>query len=271
MQESPNPKIYMTYFPYGNIADAGISDKVKYITAFGQVLDGLAHLHARNIVHRDLKPDNFLVEEIPYFKVVIADFGLANVVTDTTPLTSFCGSLPYIAPEIFPTGGDGYGPPADIWSLGVIVLGWLYGLPAARGLPGPMLGHTRAWSSWSNNWTARLLRQLGRLRDNTMTSMLSQMICVDPSKRNSAAGTLDYGLNWGEFKRREADNLVISAQDEYNDEEDEEDAMEEGEEQREHGEHDENNEHAAAVSTATSSVKTCIIADPRGGGFMDRG
>jgi serine/threonine protein kinase len=35
----------------------------------------------------------------------------------------------YIAPEVFPFRETRYGPPADVWSLGVMVLDWLHGIP----------------------------------------------------------------------------------------------------------------------------------------------
>ena len=71
-------------------------------------------------MHRDLKPENFLIEFEPYFKIVITDFGLANVVIDNAWLKTFCGSLKYAAPEVFPGFSQGHGLLADVWSMGVI-------------------------------------------------------------------------------------------------------------------------------------------------------
>jgi serine/threonine protein kinase len=45
-----------------------------------QILDGLAHAHARDFIHRDIKESNLLVDatDRAHLKVKIADFGLAK-------------------------------------------------------------------------------------------------------------------------------------------------------------------------------------------------
>ncbi|KAF3768554.1 hypothetical protein M406DRAFT_32554, partial [Cryphonectria parasitica EP155] len=73
------------------------------------------------MAHRDLKSENFLVEMKPLFKVVIADFGIAKVATNSTSLQTFCGSLKYAASEVFSGYSSGYGIHVDIWSLGIII------------------------------------------------------------------------------------------------------------------------------------------------------
>lgn len=78
--------------------DADIVSENKYVTAWGQVLDGLSHLHTKKMVPRDLKPEN-LIEMNPLFLVIIADFGMVKIATDTVLLWALCGSLKYMAPE----------------------------------------------------------------------------------------------------------------------------------------------------------------------------
>lgn len=65
-RETPDPLIIMDYYEHGNIAEADVAYD-QYVTAFGQILDGLGHLHAKGVAHRDLKPENFLVEKSPFF------------------------------------------------------------------------------------------------------------------------------------------------------------------------------------------------------------
>lgn len=84
--------IIMDYYFTGNIVEAGVIDKNRYVSALGQILDSLSHLHAKGVAHCDLKPENFLVEKKPFFKVVITDFGLSKVVTNNTLLKTFCGT-----------------------------------------------------------------------------------------------------------------------------------------------------------------------------------
>lgn len=115
-RETPQPVIIMDYYRLGSVSKAEIGDEDSYISVLGQVLDGLKHLHAKGVVHRDLKPENLLLEKEPFFKIVISDFGLSNIATETTLLNTFCGTARYAAPEVFPFEGYGYGPSVDIWS-----------------------------------------------------------------------------------------------------------------------------------------------------------
>lgn len=120
-RETPEPIIIMDYYPLMSI-NSNPMDDAGYVSAFGQTLDGLVHLHANNVAHRNLKPKNLLVQREPCFKVVITNFGLAKVATSTAILTTFCGSLKYAAPKVFPGVNDGYEPKVNLWSLGVIFL-----------------------------------------------------------------------------------------------------------------------------------------------------
>lgn len=216
-QEAPEPVIIMAYYSIGNIVDAGITDEETYVSAFGQILDGLSHLHAKGVVHRDLKPENFLVEKKPFFRVVITDFGLAKVATSTTLLTTFCGTLMYLAPEVFPGLSDGHGPPVDIWSLGVITFKWLYGIPKTPTLPTPKKHEKKVrperWHQWINTWSEWLLVKLEDEDDNQVVEILLGMIEVQVRKRWHANRCLEQGFENGLFKRRTVDGLVVCAKD----------------------------------------------------------
>lgn len=47
------------------------------------------------------------------------DFGFA--VSSARPLKLTCGSLMYMAPELFDRGKDYWGCPCDIWACGVVL------------------------------------------------------------------------------------------------------------------------------------------------------
>ena len=73
--------------------------------------------HKSGVTHRDLKAENVFYTSDTHVK--IGDFGFSTPVTDAA-LTTFCGSPPYAAPELFQE--DSYlGPPVDIWAMGVML------------------------------------------------------------------------------------------------------------------------------------------------------
>ncbi|KAJ3331736.1 hypothetical protein HDU76_002351 [Blyttiomyces sp. JEL0837] len=82
-----------------------------------QILHAISYLHSNNIVHRDLKPENLLYRsEKDTSEIVIADFGVSNVVEEGEILKTLCGSPAYAAPEVIKRVG--HGKPADLWSVG---------------------------------------------------------------------------------------------------------------------------------------------------------
>lgn len=93
--------------------------QIKARSYFQQLLSGVEYLHQHGIVHRDLKLENILLSA-DKTRLVIADFGLSGFVLDDKPLTTYCGTPHYVAPELvlaIPYRGQ----PADMWALGVIL------------------------------------------------------------------------------------------------------------------------------------------------------
>lgn len=97
----------MEFVPCGDMArytkaNTAITEYNGQVMA-GQIGGALKYLHRKGITHRDIKPDNILiVSEVPVI-YKLSDFGLSKVVTsDETLLQTFCGTLLYCAPEIYP-------------------------------------------------------------------------------------------------------------------------------------------------------------------------
>ena len=105
--------------------------------------DALAHAHSQEVVHRDVKPSNVLVPAHPATPEQVAkltDFGVARVLGgDTLTRTGdVLGTAAYMAPE--QAVGREAGPPADLYSLSLVIYEALAGVNPLR-LPA---GHTPA-------------------------------------------------------------------------------------------------------------------------------
>lgn len=96
----------MEYVPGGELSTYLSShgkipeDMVRTIAR--QVLRALHYLHKRRITHRDIKPDNILIASLDPLRVKLSDFGLSKVTQEETFLKTFCGTLLYCAPEVYP-------------------------------------------------------------------------------------------------------------------------------------------------------------------------
>jgi len=112
-----------------------------------QVLDALAHAHARGLVHRDIKPANILLAELPDGKrqVKLADFGLARVyrasqISGLTHVGDLGGTPAYMPPEQI-TNYREVMPAADQYSTAAMLYhmltgNWVLDLPP---MPGGLL------------------------------------------------------------------------------------------------------------------------------------
>src|SRR5439155_9811598 len=100
---------------------AGELDDATAIEAAAQMLEGLAHAHARGIIHRDVKPSNVLLAQGDRVSVRLLDFGLARLpqAETLTAAGDVPGTLAYISPERL--GGDAATPAADVWAVGVLL------------------------------------------------------------------------------------------------------------------------------------------------------
>nr|CAD7415266.1 unnamed protein product [Timema poppensis] len=79
---------------------------------FQQIVAAVHYCHTRQIVHRDLKAENLLLDLDKDIK--LADFGFSNHFQPGQKMSTWCGSPPYAAPELF-EGREYDGPKTDIW------------------------------------------------------------------------------------------------------------------------------------------------------------
>jgi hypothetical protein len=139
-----------------------------------QVADTLAYVHANGVTHRDIKPANVLLDEQD--GALLADFGIALLV-DCTRVTlsgAVIGTAAYMAPE--QVRGELVGPPADVYSLGLVLLEALTG---RREYPGTSV----------ESACARLHRapDVPQNLPPGLTCILRRMIAIEPAERPSSA------------------------------------------------------------------------------------
>lgn len=183
-----------------------------------QIFDALTYLHERSITHRDIKPDNILIQSEQPFVVKLTDFGLSKVVKNNeTFLKTFCGTLLYCAPEVFP---DWHRQPAsrqrpkrrapgnkslhsysqlvDIWSYAAVLWFVMCGRPPFEGVTeGGGRGMFNKIMNTPLDTTP--LEQCG-ISDDAI-DLLQQMLHTDPATRPSELDCLRHPwLNGGTQK-----------------------------------------------------------------------
>ncbi|EKM56157.1 uncharacterized protein PHACADRAFT_209644 [Phanerochaete carnosa HHB-10118-sp] len=153
-----------------------------------ELVAAVHNLHASGVLHRDIKPENVLLS--PSGHVALADFGLAYTNWDDTAcpldrllLADCVGTPGYFAPEVLLAGGaHGYGWPADVWALGVVLLELHLGA-----------AHPLFWARSSADALRRMLTEdvpLARVADGALRDLLGHMLARSAQKRWSPAALM---------------------------------------------------------------------------------
>ncbi|EUC30941.1 hypothetical protein COCCADRAFT_102510 [Bipolaris zeicola 26-R-13] len=170
-----------------------------------QILNALSYLHRAKITHRDIKPDNILIADLDPFTVKLSDFGLSKVVKhEETFLKTFCGTLLYCAPEVFPDFNGqskgtkrrrgakvyhSYSSSVDIWSFGGVLWYALCGEPPFKGIA-DATGEAMYNNIMGTPLDPTPLRKAGV--SAACIDLLTQMLRTDPSERPTDRDCLNH-------------------------------------------------------------------------------
>ena len=125
-------------------SSGAVKDVNKLKTIVKMIIDGLMQMHSDyRIIHQDIKPDNIYFRDTQKAALILADFGISNVmdsagadgeeskvVANKTPL--------YAAPELTPAGDSVYvnvTSSIDYYALGITMLELWLGEKPFKGMP----------------------------------------------------------------------------------------------------------------------------------------
>jgi serine/threonine protein kinase len=159
--------------PLGNLEDE--HDRAHFspeecLVILHQSLLALTYLHGlpRPVVHRDIKLENILVKHRDpgrnprHLYIKLLDFGLSK----TGSLKTFCGSKTYLPPEVGDSGTP-YIKAVDIWSLGVVILRFVYSLLR----PGKGIGRC---------WCRKIVEVANDWDSEGLIDILQRMLVMEP-------------------------------------------------------------------------------------------
>ena len=170
-----------------------------------QMCQALEYIHARGITHRDIKPENILVHRERPLVVKLTDFGLSKMVqTDNeTFLKTFCGTLLYCAPEVYPDferlrndqpslrrkagRSSPYSSAVDIWSFGAVLHQLFVAQPPIKGVSS---GAQMLEAILRDEIDYRNLHRRGVSAQ--AIDLLKRMLTIDASERITAAECLQH-------------------------------------------------------------------------------
>ena len=150
-----------------------------------QLLDALAHSHARGVVHRDVKPGNLLIDRHRR-SVRLTDFGIAHLRKDSARRATG-GTPAYMAPEQFVGDWHDEGPWTDLYALGCLAWALVSGKP-----PFP-------YKDWAPAYHAHTRKSLPALRPSRaiprgFEDWLQHLLAKDPVARYRRAADAAWGL-----------------------------------------------------------------------------
>ena len=173
-----SPLLVMKYLPLENLRFQD-QQQINSVAVLQQCLKTLAYLHPSRIMHWDIKPANILVKSLQPFHIKLGDLEIA---TDNSTLLMCCRTKWYAAPEIWERSE--YTSAVDIWSLGVVIFQYAYGLPECRQKTNPL------------SWCRKIVKTVEDWDSDSLVDLLSiKMLKTDLQDRMSVSDCLKKTLN----------------------------------------------------------------------------
>lgn len=195
-KEPKKINLVMALVEGGELFDAIVEDgnftEKKAARVMTQLCKALDYMHDRKIVHRDLKPENLLLKskDKDNINIMVADFGLARVVSPTDMMKTACGTPGYVAPEILQNKGYDSGA-VDVWSAGVILYIMLCGFPPfyEEELPALFDSILKAKYDFPSPWWDNI----SSAENAGAKDLVKKILVVDPKKRLDAKSVIQHG------------------------------------------------------------------------------
>jgi serine/threonine-protein kinase len=172
------------------LGEGTLSDRMRRRLAWprrvdyaAQMLDAVAHAHARGVIHCDIKPENFIL--FPDGRLRLADFGISKLARRTV-LGSGSGTVGYVAPE---QAMGRSSLRSDVFSLALVLWELFSGeLP-----------------EWPYRWPLPGQRRLARAVHPRFLALLRRALRLEPERRFADARQLRAA-----FARLHARRLVLA-------------------------------------------------------------
>jgi len=147
-----------------------------------EIILGIEAIHNINGVYRDLKPENILLDKEGHIK--LTDFGLSKILDKSGKAYTICGTMKYVAPDVFLN--KGYGKEVDWWSLGCVMYFMLEG--------NPPFGNPKRENLDMNIYKKDL--EFNKTKSESAKNIIRQLLNTTPEKR------LGYGVNGNQNVKR---------------------------------------------------------------------
>lgn len=197
---------------FKHVTDQEFLEETEASFILRKMLDALAYLHAVGLIHRDLKPENIMVildegGAARATNIKIIDFGFAAYLEDLTEDMNACGTLNYVAPEIYQS--QKYSFVSDVFAVGVILYFMIRGeLPFNSDVQDILIGNI-VNGDYKIDEDDHFLNISPDCKD-----LIRKMLETDPAKRASVLECLAHPFvqnpgRLAEFRGRNRQNFVF--------------------------------------------------------------